>query len=140
VQDWDDARGAIDWLRLSDMLEDVKRTGIVPAYYSHDHLNEQKQVHLKPATSERWKAKFASIAEKHSSQGEKVIWILLDGFLLYWYPVRTLSTNTCPQYVSYANVLQRIVAMIDVSLFLRVPHHVLRARRHERAGYHTAGW
>lgn len=28
---------------------------------------------------------------------------------------------------------------MDVRIFLRVPHDVLKKRRHERHGYHTAG-
>lgn len=35
--------------------------------------------------------------------------------------------------------LQDVIDQLDVRIMLRVPHDVLRQRRHERHGYHTAG-
>ena len=32
-----------------------------------------------------------------------------------------------------------MIDQLDVRIFLRVPHDVLKKRRHERHGYHTAG-
>ena len=32
-----------------------------------------------------------------------------------------------------------MIDLLDVRLFLRVPHDVLKRRRLERSGYHTAG-
>lgn len=34
---------------------------------------------------------------------------------------------------------QEVIDKLDVKIFLRVPHDVLKLRRHERHGYHTAG-
>ena len=34
---------------------------------------------------------------------------------------------------------QEVIDKLDVRIFLRVPHDVLKQRRHERHGYHTAG-
>jgi len=34
---------------------------------------------------------------------------------------------------------QDVVDQLDVRIMLRVPHDVLKKRRHERHGYHTAG-
>lgn len=34
---------------------------------------------------------------------------------------------------------QEVIDQLDVRIFLRVPEPVLRKRRHERHGYHTAG-
>ncbi|OBZ67277.1 Nicotinamide riboside kinase [Grifola frondosa] len=119
VQDWDSAEGAIDWKRMVKSLEEVKRTGIIPPeHYSHDHLNEQKDIPIDNAIFTRWRDTFAQIDEEHRKRGECVVWVMVDGFLLYW--------NA------------EVVDNLDVRVFLRVPHDVLRQRRHERHGYHTA--
>lgn len=119
VQDWDAPKGAIDWPRLISFLQRVKETGeIPPDHRSHDHLNEQKQIALSASTQERWTATFQQFAQSTESRGEKIIWGLVDGFLLYWHP--------------------DVIKELDVRIFLRVPHDVLRHRRHERHGYHTA--
>nr|GAT57771.1 fumarate reductase [Mycena chlorophos] len=113
VQDWDAAPGAIDWPRLVEFLRTVKATGEIPAdHRSHDHLNEQKDVPIPPELRDQWTAVF------QQRDTEDVVWAFLDGFLLYWHP--------------------EVIEQLDVRIFLRVPHDVLRARRHERHGYHTA--
>ncbi|KIY43298.1 P-loop containing nucleoside triphosphate hydrolase protein [Fistulina hepatica ATCC 64428] len=120
VQDWDAPAGAIDWDRLVAFLRDVKRTGVIPDdHYSHDYLNEQYLVPPSDEAQDRWHSKFATLkAQRESSGQERVIFALVDGFLLYWHP--------------------DVRAQLDVQLLLRVPEDVLRQRRHERDGYHTA--
>ncbi|KAH9941030.1 P-loop containing nucleoside triphosphate hydrolase protein [Amylocystis lapponica] len=111
VQDWDDAKGAIDWPRMVKALAEVKRTGTIPPeHYSHDHLNEQRDLPIDTATYERWR--------DHREADENITWVLVDGFLLYWHP--------------------EVVKLLDVRVFLRVSHEVLKQRRNERSGYHTA--
>ncbi|THV06701.1 P-loop containing nucleoside triphosphate hydrolase protein [Dendrothele bispora CBS 962.96] len=119
VQDWDAPAGAISWPRMIDFLRHVKETGAIPVdHRSHDHLNEQKQVPLEDLVREQWKFVFENIQKKAEARGEKVIWGLVDGFLLYWHP--------------------QVIEQLDVRIFLRVPHDILKHRRHERHGYHTA--
>ncbi|EPS96268.1 hypothetical protein FOMPIDRAFT_1062303 [Fomitopsis schrenkii] len=119
VQDWDDAKGAIDWERMVKTLRQVKETGeIPPEHYSHDHLNEQKDVLIDREVSERWKKRFSHIEKEQEEKGDRFVWVIVDGFLLYWHP--------------------EVVEQLDVRVFLRVPHDVLKKRRHERHGYHTA--
>ncbi|PCH43548.1 nucleoside triphosphate hydrolase protein [Wolfiporia cocos MD-104 SS10] len=119
VQDWDSAEGAIDWPRMITTLAEVKRTGVIPPeHYSHDHLNEQKDVSIDKDVAQRWKDTFTRIQKEHEKAGEHIIWVLVDGFLLYWHP--------------------EVVDQLDIRIFLRVPHDVLKQRRHERHGYHTA--
>ncbi|KAF9476378.1 P-loop containing nucleoside triphosphate hydrolase protein [Pholiota conissans] len=120
VQDWDAPAGAIAWNRLIDFLKLVKRTGeIPPDHHSHDHLNEQKVIALSDAVRDRWRAEFEKLKkERTTSDDERVVWGLVDGFLLYWHP--------------------EVIAQLDVRIMLRVPHAVLKKRRHERHGYHTA--
>ena len=39
----------------------------------------------------------------------------------------------------YRHLFKDVIDQLDVRIFLRVPHDVLKKRRHERHGYHTAG-
>ena len=41
--------------------------------------------------------------------------------------------------LTHTYVSQEVVDALDVRVMLRVPHDVLKHRRHERHGYHTAG-
>ncbi|KEP53641.1 P-loop nucleoside triphosphate hydrolase [Rhizoctonia solani 123E] len=119
VQDWDDAPGAIDWPRLRASLKHVKDHGILPgSHSSHDHLNEQREVPIPRGMLERWKLQLHEVESQWSSKGVDIIWALLDGFLLYWD--------------------KEVVGHLDVKIFLHVSGDVLRKRRHERHGYHTA--
>ncbi|KAG7090953.1 hypothetical protein E1B28_010022 [Marasmius oreades] len=120
VQDWDAPGGAIEWHRLIQFLNNVKETGVIPPdHRSHDHLNEQKQVSLSDSVSNKWHAEFERLTKETEINGGKIIWGLVDGFLLYWHP--------------------DIIKQLDVRIFLRFPHDVLKRRRHDRHGYHTAG-
>ncbi|KAF7315250.1 Fumarate reductase [Mycena indigotica] len=113
VQDWDAAPGAIDWPRLIAFLRQVKATGEIPAdHRSHDHLNEQKDVPIPAELRDHWISAFEPL------NTDDTIWGLVDGFLLYWHP--------------------EVIEQLDVRIFLRVPHDVLRERRYARHGYHTA--
>ncbi|KAF8578663.1 P-loop containing nucleoside triphosphate hydrolase protein [Ramaria rubella] len=120
VQDWDDARGAIEWPRLVTFLQEIKRTGILPeSHKSHDHLNENKEVPVDTAVITRLRQESDRIAKKHQEKhGERIVWAIVDGFLMYWN--------------------EQVINQLDVRVFLRVPREVLQQRRHERHGYHTA--
>lgn len=88
VQDWDRAEGAIDWPRMIKALEEIKRTGTIPPeHYSHDHLNEQKDIPIDQQTYEKWHEIFTRIDEEHQQKDEQIIWVMVDGFLLYWHSV-----------------------------------------------------
>jgi len=90
VQDWDAAPGAISWPRLIDFLRHVKSTGKVPPdHRSHDHLNEQKELKLDDDVKAKWIHEFGELKQQREAAGlEQIVWGLLDGFLLYWHPVR----------------------------------------------------
>ncbi|KAF5385768.1 hypothetical protein D9615_002339 [Tricholomella constricta] len=120
VQDWDAAPGAIVWPKLVNFLREVKKTGkIPPDHRSHDHLNEQKEIKVDDEVRDRWIEVFEGIRREREQNGqERIVWGLVDGFLLYWN--------------------QEVIDQLDVRIFLRVPEEVLRKRRHERHGYHTA--
>jgi nicotinamide/nicotinate riboside kinase len=107
VQDWDDPEGAINWPRLASFLKQVKEEGIIPtSHKSHDALNKQvsrtlilcslngrnywtiqKEVPIPQDILHKWTSIFDTIKEKATEEGVELIWGLVDGFLLYWYPV-----------------------------------------------------
>jgi nicotinamide/nicotinate riboside kinase len=119
VQDWDAPAGAINWPRLVTFLQKVKSTGEIPSdHRSHDHLNEQKDIPVREEVDRRWRAAFEQLEADMQGHGERIVWGLADGFLLYWN--------------------EDVINQLDVRVFLRVPHDVLKKRRDERHGYHTA--
>ncbi|KAF6760110.1 hypothetical protein DFP72DRAFT_843635 [Ephemerocybe angulata] len=120
VQDWDAAPGAISWQRLNDTLREIKQTGRMPPdHRSHDHLNEQKEIAIDDVLKERLVADLKKAQQSVLTKtGAKTIFGILDGFLLYWN--------------------EDVISQLDVRIMLRVPEKVLKQRRHERHGYHTA--
>ena len=58
---------------------------------SHDHLNEQKDIPIDNEVLQKWKACFEKIEEEHRAAGEDIKWVMVDGFLLYWYAVSAES-------------------------------------------------
>jgi len=113
VQDWDTAAGAIAWDRLVEFLRHIKETGVIPPNHrSHDHLNEHREIKVEEKVRKKWIKEFEAIKQDN----ERIIWGLVDGFLLYWN--------------------KDVVDQLDVRIMLRVPHDVLKQRRHERHNYH----
>lgn len=96
VQDWDAAPGAIVWPKLINFLRHVKETGEIPHdHRSHDHLNEQKVVKVDGEVKEELKAVFENMKKEEEKKGYRIIWGLVDGFLLYWNKVMVRNT-LCP--------------------------------------------
>lgn len=92
MQDWDAAPGAISWPRLISFLRHVKETGeFPPDHRSHDHLNEQKEVPVPRDVEERWKGVFEGLKHARELEGERIVWGLVDGFLLYWNQVNVVA-------------------------------------------------
>jgi hypothetical protein len=118
-QDWDSAPTAIDWPRLRAFLRTVKRTARLPDdHTSHDHLNEQKPVELGDSLAARCKEELARVQkEVEAASGVRVVWGLVDGFLLYWDPVRSHLAALI------------IVAVLQIDLLLR------RSLIHSMLGY-----
>jgi nicotinamide/nicotinate riboside kinase len=71
---------------MISFLRQVRASGgeVPSGHDSHDHLNEQKEVPVKPGTIEKWAEEFRRIGEEREKAGERVVWLVLDGFLLYW--------------------------------------------------------
>jgi nicotinamide/nicotinate riboside kinase len=101
-QDWDTAPTAIVWPRLRAFLRTVKRIARIPDdHSSHDHLNEQTPVPLDDTVAARWKAEIeAAQAEVEAASGARIVWGLVDGFLLYWDQVQHIPAS-CAFFPSF---------------------------------------
>jgi len=118
VPDWDDAPTAIVWPKMAKELAHVKQTGgFSDSHYSHDYKNEQEIIPVDEDALQRWKSRFQQIDEDFAQKGEKIVWALVEGFLLYYSP--------------------GVYNSLDVRIFLREPEPVVKARRLARV-YHTA--
>ncbi|KAK7458727.1 ribosylnicotinamide kinase [Stygiomarasmius scandens] len=114
VADWDDAPGAIDWDRMAKFLSDLKKTGVLPeGHQSYDHLNVTASIPVEEEIIAGWKARSEKLASEHlEKNGEKLIWVIIDGFLMFWD--------------------ERVISDLDVRVFIRTPEDVVRARREAR--------
>lgn len=116
--DCEDAPTAVDWDRMATFLSESRMKGILPAdHRSFEGLNEAKVVPVDQEVIAKWQGRSEELVSEHLERyGEKLVWVLIDGFLLYWD--------------------ERIVSNLDVRVFLRVPEDIARARREDRT-YHT---
>ncbi|KAG6812551.1 hypothetical protein H0H92_002320 [Tricholoma furcatifolium] len=93
VQDWDAAPGAIQWTKFIQFLRQIKATGTIPPEHrSHDHLNEQKLVEISEDVRNQWIDVFQRIRKEQAQKGERIIWGLVDGFLMYWNQVWNVNS------------------------------------------------
>jgi nicotinamide/nicotinate riboside kinase len=128
LQDWDDPPTCILWPEFRDMLRHVRSTGVLPELHqSHDHLNKQVEVEIDSGVFERARARFTEIEADSHARGEAIVWYIVDGFVLFWDKV------SWRQRIGLTN--KAIVDMLDIRIFLRVPHDILKQRRDERQVY-----
>jgi nicotinamide/nicotinate riboside kinase len=80
-------------------------------------LNKQVEVAVDPEVQAQYKRRFENV--------ENVLWCIVDGFVLYWDQVGGPK----------AELMQPVADMLDVKLFLRTPHDLLRERREARRVY-----
>ncbi|KAG1750499.1 uncharacterized protein EDB91DRAFT_1046264 [Suillus paluster] len=113
TKNWD-APSAIDWPRMRKFLSDVKSTGGIPLdHISYDIPDDGKDVPIDGNRTKAWKARFQDLEQRCLVVANtKVIWVLVDGFMLYWD--------------------QDVIRQLDVCMFLRVPGQVLKERREAR--------
>lgn len=91
IQDWDRADTAIDWPYFRRELEFAKKEAKhLPELRSHDHLNAQVDVPIDDAVIEEWRAKFQELEDREKAKGIELVFVLIDGFLLYYDPVSPL--------------------------------------------------
>ena len=105
---------------------------------SHDHLNKQIEVEVEPDVFEKWRRDFEGLERDMRENGE-VVWMIVDGFVLYWDPVRIIPDYRFLLRLKRENpsliATQEVVDLLDVRVFLRVPHDILKHRRKERQVY-----
>ncbi|KAM0753416.1 P-loop containing nucleoside triphosphate hydrolase protein [Meredithblackwellia eburnea MCA 4105] len=120
VQDWDDPDGAILWDSQRSSLRHLRATGSLPPNHSsHDHLNEQVPVPIPQSLADEWRRKFEDLAVVDERGGEeKRKYIICDGFLMLY------DAESVREF--------------DVRIFVRESYEVLKQRREDRHGYHTA--
>ncbi|KAJ9111391.1 hypothetical protein QFC19_001160 [Naganishia cerealis] len=99
IQDWDRADTAIDWPYFEREVEYAKKEGKhLPELRSHDHLNKQVEVPIDDSVVEQWRTRFQELEAKEREKGVELIFVLLDGFLLFYDPVSLSGMS--PKYVS----------------------------------------
>ena len=54
-------------------------------------MNEQKDVPVRDETERLWRDAFERLEMGKKAEGQKIVWGLVDGFLLYWNQVRTIQ-------------------------------------------------
>lgn len=88
IQDWDRADTAIDWPYFRRELEYAKKEAEhLPELRSHDHLNAQVDVPINDAIIEEWRVKFQELEDREKAKGIELVFVLIDGFLLFYDPV-----------------------------------------------------
>jgi nicotinamide/nicotinate riboside kinase len=88
VQDWDAPATAIDWPRFIGFLRQVKANGEIPVdHRSYEDLNQNLDIPVSEAVASHWTQIFLNVREAKKKQNERVIWVLVDGFLMYYRPV-----------------------------------------------------
>ena len=88
VQDWDTPSTALAWPLLRSTLAHFKSTGQLPEEHrSHDSLNVASSVGIAGAEEEARRL-VGEVKQWEKEMGVEVEWGILDGFLLYWDPVR----------------------------------------------------
>jgi len=83
VPDWDTPPGAIEWPLFVSFLRKFKTTGIIPLdRRRQDYLTTQKDVEMRDQIERWYRDSFARLELDMKGEGEKVVWGLVDGFLL----------------------------------------------------------
>ena len=98
VLDWDTASGAINWPHLISFLQKFKITGEIPTDYRRDlHLVENPNPSVRDEVVLLWTHSFHLLESKMKARSERIVWGLVDRFLLYWDHVRHIMVNIkCP--------------------------------------------
>ena len=88
VQDWDAPATAIDWPRFIGALRQIKENGEIPSdHQSYEDLNQNPAIEMDEGVRDQWKEVFTELQEAKGSLNERIVWVLVDGFLMYWKPV-----------------------------------------------------
>ncbi|WVO15072.1 hypothetical protein L204_102716 [Cryptococcus depauperatus] len=105
LQDWDDPEYCIRWPDFRSLLRQVRETGKVGDYTSHDHLNKENKIGVDEKVFERCKQELDDLQEEQKSQSVELVWVI------------------------------EAVDMLDIYIFLHVPYSLLKIRREQRQVY-----
>lgn len=85
AKNWD-VPSAIDWSRMLKVLQDVKHTGSIPSdHISRDDWHDAGDVPIDHNRAVACKARFEDLEQRCLATANiKVIWVLVEGFMLYW--------------------------------------------------------
>ena len=77
---------------MAHFLAELKKTGSLPVdHQSYDSFNKTTSVPVDDQYIAEWKAQSEKLAAEHlEKHGEKLVWAIVDGFLLYWDNVRLI--------------------------------------------------
>jgi nicotinamide/nicotinate riboside kinase len=103
---------------------------IPPDHTSRDHLNEYKEINVDEEIREKWVKEFEQLKAGNKS-GEKVIWALIDGFLIYWHKARQSI-----ELLDYMNYLVETGSNRPT----RRSYHAKGTTRHSQAPPSRAAW
>ena len=86
-EDSDTAATAVAWDRFVEFVCQVKKTGVIPPDHQTDEdLTKYNVVKLEEKVQEKWIKEFEKIKQDRQ-ENERIIWALLEGYLLYWHKV-----------------------------------------------------
>jgi nicotinamide/nicotinate riboside kinase len=71
---------------MATFLAELRKTGALPDdHKSFDSFNETPSVPVEESVISKWKEQSEKFASEHlEKHGEKIVWAIIDGFLLYW--------------------------------------------------------
>lgn len=62
----------------------MRETGHVGDHDTHDHLNKENKIEVNEQIFERWQRRFEELTKQQREQGVELIWVIVDGFVLYY--------------------------------------------------------
>lgn len=62
----------------------MRETGRVGDHDTHDHLNKENKIEVDEQVFERWQRGFEELTKQQREQGVGLIWVIVDGFVLYY--------------------------------------------------------
>ena len=70
---------------MAAFLDDLKRTGNLPGdHKSYDSANKNTAVPIDDQMISEWRKKGDQLVAEHLKHGKKLVFAIVDGFLLYW--------------------------------------------------------
>lgn len=76
---------------MANYLVELKKTGVFGEHSSVDGMNQNVAVPVGDEIISKWKELSQMALKDRQSHGEQLVWVLVDGFLLYWDEVNYLK-------------------------------------------------